>query len=365
MIISADKTEISLAKLINEALKTDKTVILESGNYELDGTIYMPDDSSLVLRDGAILKAKARAFDKAGCASVITNSDKQNGNRNVKICGGVFDGNNAFNRRENWKTGPCQGLLFDFVNVDGLELKNITAKNSESYHFRLGFVRNFVIENVTISDDLFTPCQDGIHVGGGCKNGVIRNIFAEKGSTNDDLVAFNADDVNYYCQNIGMRDADISDMLVENVTAEDCWTALRLLSVNHRIENVTVDGFTAGVREMGINCDACRYATDPLFSDEDHPAGVGNLKNITLKNFTLWHTTDKNRPLAVLETNAENLVIENFKRKTELDRCQKAATIRARNMCKTKLNLNGETLVLSQREEFESDLQKIDRMSLN
>ena len=77
-------------------------------------------------------------------------------------------------------------------------------------------------------------------MGGGCKNGVIRNIFAEKGSTNDDLVAFNADDVNYYCQNIGMRDADISDMLVENVTAEDCWTALRLLSVNHRIENVTI-----------------------------------------------------------------------------------------------------------------------------
>ena len=65
MIISADKTEISLAKLINEALKTDKTVVLESGNYELDGTIYMPDDSSLVLRDGVILKAKARAFDKA------------------------------------------------------------------------------------------------------------------------------------------------------------------------------------------------------------------------------------------------------------------------------------------------------------
>ena len=198
MIISAEKTGCSLAKLINGALKTDKSVILESGIYELDGTIYMPDDSSLVLRDGAILKAQDHAFDKAGCVSVITNSDKQNGNRNIKISGGVFDGNNAFNHRENWKTGPCRGLLFDFINVDGLKLQNLTAKNSESYHFRLGFVCNFVIENVTVSDDLFTPCQDGIHVGGGCQNGVIRNIFAEKGSTNDDLVAFNADDVNYY-----------------------------------------------------------------------------------------------------------------------------------------------------------------------
>lgn len=365
MIISAGKTGCSLAKLINGALKTDKSVILERGIYELDGTIYMPDDSSLVLRDGAILKAQDHAFDKAGCVSVITNSDKQNGNRNITISGGVFDGNNAFNHRENWKTGPCRGLLFDFINVDGLKLQNLTAKNSESYHFRLGFVCNFVIENVIFSDDLFTPCQDGIHVGGGCQNGVIRNIFAEKGSTNDDLVAFNADDVNYYCQNIGMRDADISDMLVENVTAEDCWTALRLLSVNHRIENVTVDGFTAGIREMGINCDACRYATDPLFSDENYPSGVGHLKNITLKNFTLWHTTEKNRPLAVLETNAENFIIENLKRKTELDRHPKAVTIRTRNMCETKLNLNGETLVLSQGEEFECDLQKIERISLN
>lgn len=75
--------------------------------------------------------------------------------------------------------------------------------------------------------------------------------------------------------------------------------------------------------------------------------------------------TEKNRPLAVLETNAENFVIENLKRKTELDRHPKAVTIRARNMCETKLNLNGETLVLSQGEEFECDLQKIERLSLN
>ena len=365
MIISADKTQGSLAKNINDALNSDKTVILEKGEYVLDGTVYMPDDSTLVLRDGAVLKAGAHAFDKAGCVAVITNADKRGGNRNVKISGGVFDGNNAFNQRENWKDGPCQGILFDFVNVDGLQLNNLTAKNSESYHFRLGFVRNFVIENVTISDDLFTPCQDGIHVGGGCRNGVIRNIFAEKGSTNDDLVAFNADDVNYYCQNVGMRDADISDMLVENVTAEDCWTALRLLSVGHRIENVTADGFNVGVREIGINCDACRYATDSLFSDAEYPSGVGNLKNVTLKNFTLWHTTEKDRPLAVLETNAENFVIENFKRKTERDRRPSACTVRARNMCETHINFNGKTSVLVERDSFVSDADTIEYLRLN
>lgn len=85
-----------------------------------------------------------------------------------------------------------------------------------------------------MSDDLFTPCQDGIHVGGGSANGVIKNIIATRGSTNDDLIAFNADDANWYCHNRGMKDAPIKNMLVENVKAEDCWTAVRLLSVVSR-----------------------------------------------------------------------------------------------------------------------------------
>ena len=46
-----------------------------------------------------------------------------------------------------------------------------------------------------------TMCQDGIHVGGGSHNGVIKNVFAKKGNPNDDLIAFNADDTNTYCQN--------------------------------------------------------------------------------------------------------------------------------------------------------------------
>lgn len=317
--------------------------------------LKLPSHSHIICDNDAVIFAGDGCFTGEGKRAVVTNSDYQGGNEDITVEGGVWDGNNKNNPRGSWMDGPNMGLLFSFFNVKGLTLKNVVMRNSESYHFRAGFVTDFLLEDILIEDDFFTICQDGLHIGGGCHRGVIRNLRAAKGSTNDDLVAFNADDANWYCHNRGMKDAPISDMLVENVYAEDCWTGVRLLSVKSEISNVTVRNFTAGVREMGINLDATRYAAHRIYNADDYPHGVGNLKNIRFENVTFWRTNAKKQlPLIVAETNAENFVITNFKRRKDLEdsRFENKFTMRIRNLARCCVSLNGEEKELAENEEL-------------
>lgn len=362
------------SSIIENALIKERELFFPKGKYLISKELILPSDTHLLLDKEAELFCMDNCFDKEGVRAAITNSDYENGNKNIIIEGGIFNGNNHNNRRETWNNGPCQGLLFSFFNVKGLTIKNVVATDSESYHFRIGFVTDFVFENILIKDSLLTPCQDGIHIGGGCGNGVIKNVFAEKGATNDDLIAFNADDVNFYCHNWGMKDAPIYNVSVENVSAEDCWSAVRLLSVTSRISNIHIKNLTAGIREMGVNMDAARYAADAIFSDNDYPEGVGFLENITLENFSLWHSKNtentwsenrEQRPLIVAETNCKNLVFKNFKRIKENEYDIPSPTCMIRNINDAEIIKNGEKINLKCKDTLTFNDEFIEKLEIN
>ena len=350
---------------IEKALNEYKNVYFPSGKYLITKPIKMPSNSKIKADKNAYIFAGDNCFNYDCCYGVVTNENLIDGNENIEIDGGIWDGNNKNNPRVNWRTGPCTGLLFNFMGVKGLTLKNIYAKNSESYHFRIGRTVDFLIENVEIYDEYLTMCQDGIHVGGGSHNGVIKNVFANKNNPNDDLIAFNADDINTYCQNFGMEDLPITNMLVDGVTAEDCWTAVRILSVKNAVENITLKNFKVGVRELGINFDAGRYSEDPQFKNEDYPNGVGFMKNITFENFTLWRTRDRDLPVNVLEQNGDNIKYINFKRLVEKDKSPSQPFMRFGYLKPSTIKYNDEVIDIKPSETFVITSSEVNEITLN
>ena len=265
---------------IKEALETEKELYLPAGVYVITEPLLIPSNRHLLLDKDAVILAADHCFDKAGILSMISNEDHVNGNENIIIEGGKIDANNLHNRREHWKYGPNSGLMFCFMRVNNLTVKNVICHNAETYNFRLNRVEDFLIEGITFTATHLTRCQDGIHLEGFCHRGVIRDITAEFGATNDDVLAFTADEaVDAYAHCKGVEDGPITDILVENVSAECCHSVVRLLSVEQEISNVTFRNISAGVRCHGLNADGSRHTADPIFKEEDYPKGIGNMKS--------------------------------------------------------------------------------------
>lgn len=286
--IGDGKTNCSPA--IAKALETETEIFFPAGVYAITEELLIPSNRHLFLDKDAVIFAADDCFNKTGVRAIITNADHENGNENIIIEGGKVDANNIHNGRKDWKLGPNRGLTYCFKRVKNLTVKNMISHNADSYNFHLCRVENFLIEDITFTSTHLPKCQDGVHVGGFCHHGVIRNIHAEYGCTNDDLLAFSADEIYSYIHNTGLEDGPISDILVENISAENCWSAVRILSVVSEISNLTFRNMKVGSRKHGINMDGSRRLESPLFVKEEYPKGVGKLKNIVFEDVTLWKT---------------------------------------------------------------------------
>lgn len=357
---------------IKKALEVETEIYFPAGVYVITEELLIPSNRHICLDKEAVLFAADHCFDKDGTRAMITNADHVNGNENIVFEGGKVDANNIHNGRENWKDGPNWGLTFCFMRVKNLTVKNLVSHNAETYNFRLNYVEDFIIEGITFTATHLTRCQDGIHLEGYCHRGVIRDIVAEYGCTNDDVIAFTADEaVDEYAHCKGVEDGPITDILVENVTAECCHSPVRLLSIDQEISNVTFRNISAGVRHHGINADGARYSADPLFQEEDYPKGIGNMKNILFENITLWRmdqvwkdeVLDKQGDCAltvvkpwslklkpapffnIFETKGD-ITIKNLVRDREKDCYPSSQFLRFANLYDTTVTVNGETFTM-------------------
>ena len=322
-------------------------ILIPQGIYCISDTLKIRSNTTVIADHGAKIAMKSASRRKRG-DFLLSNADVDAGNVNICIKGGIWDGNNT--SPENAKPdlmdkGGYSGAVLNFVNISGLRLENMVIANSVTYYVRMSQVQDFTIENIDLVSDHFGANQDGIHVGGGVKRGHIRNVRALSfGQTNDDMIALNADDSIERVENLDLvRDA-IEDLEIENIYTESCHTIIRMLSVTAPIRNVKIKNVYGGFRCYAINADAARYCRTPLFKDIDHPTGVGLIENVSIENFTCYPSKDlpngfggsafSGQPAIVLESNATNFTIENFK-------YQKAAgdqiALLARNIVDTKI----------------------------
>jgi len=324
-----------------------ENILIPQGIYNVSDTLKIRSNTTVTADRNAKIVMKSETRRKRG-DFLLSNSDVVNGNINIRITGGIWDGNNT--APENAKPdlmdkGGYSGTVLNFVNVNGLTLENMTVANSVTYYVRIGRVHDFKIDGIDFISDSFGANQDGIHVSGDVKHGTIRNIRAlSLGQTNDDMIALNADDSVERVENLDLiRDA-IEDIEIENIFTESCHTIIRMLSVTAPIRNIRFKNIYGGFRCYAVNADAARYCRTPLFMDADHSCGVGAIENVTFEDFTCFHsknlpegfggTASSQQPTIVLESNAKNLRFTNFKYlKEEND----SMALLTRNIVNTKI----------------------------
>lgn len=293
----------------------NRTVVIPPGTYLIRTSLLL--DSGTTVR--AARDAVIRLADGAGTSVdvfLLSNRDRRAGTRDLVIEGGIWDGNNPTNRRgDPKKTLPCYtGVAMNFINVQGLVLRQLVIRNPESYAIRACHLRDFRIEDIGFDFSALRPNQDGVHLNGFCERGVIRNLRAlSEHATNDDMVALNADDGDPrdWAFQQDMEYGPIRDITVENIHAPSAFSLVRILSNVSPIENVTIDGVVGGARFYVVNMDRWRF-----------PAGGGKIRNVTLRNFRVAKIFDNfspqaraaQRPMVHIQTAVENFRIEDFTR---------------------------------------------------
>lgn len=213
------------------------------------GTVYLSSppvcyliSRALIVHSGQTLladrNATIRLSDKAD-ALMLTNAGGAGGDRGITVQGGIWDGNNVnqtphdFSPQVPYDPGRFLGVLIRFNNVRNLRIADLTLKDPESFAVQLANVEQFTVEGIDFDYNLRRPNMDGIHLNGNCRYGRIANL---KGTTNDDMVALNADDGSI----AEMARGPISDIQVDGLFCDNGYTAVRLLSAGSPVSRVHI-----------------------------------------------------------------------------------------------------------------------------
>ncbi len=206
-------------------------------HYLISKTLKIHSGQTLIVDRNAIIKLADRA-----CVHMITNTDHIKGDSLITITGGIWDGNNITQTQEYHETHNGQvpynpdrylGVLFQFNNVSDLRIAELTLKDPETFGFQGGNLLRFTIENITFDYNLKRLNMDGIHIHGNCHQGRITNL---KGTTNDDLVALNADDGSMFEISRG----PITDIQIDGIWSDNGYRAVRLLSCGSPIKRIKI-----------------------------------------------------------------------------------------------------------------------------
>ncbi len=298
------------APVLQQALDRGGEVHLPAGLYRIGRTLRIGSDTRLRLAPGAVIRLADGAGPAAGAGGfLLTNRDPAAGDRNIAVEGGVWDGNNPGNPRG--PDGPRDsytGVALNFTKVRGLVLRGLTVRDPESFFLRIGETRDFAVEDMSLEAPHARPNQDGVHLGGFCGNGAIRRIRGVGAlCPNDDMVALNASDDVTRAINLGMREGPIRGIEVEDITAEDAYTFVRILSQDAPVEDVRIRGIRGGCRYHALNLNRWRF-----------PPGKGRIARVRIEDLEVVRRPSRKgtyaEALVHLTLAAQDLEILDFRR---------------------------------------------------
>lgn len=253
-------------------------------HYVVSKTLKINSGQTLVVDRNAVI----RLADHAG-AHLLTNSDHDNGNERITVIGGIWDGNNltqtmAYHEDRKNKDLPYDpnryiGVLMKFNNVTHLHIADVTFKDPETYAFLGGNLYQFTITNITFDFNLRKGNMDGIHIAGNSRHGRITNL---KGTTNDDLVALNADDYPIFELSVG----PISNIQVDGIWAENAHRAVRLLSCNSPVSKIKISNIFGTYQNEAII----------LSNHQVHPGCTSSFEDISISGIFSTNTKRTSAP---------------------------------------------------------------------
>ncbi len=264
-------------KLYGDGIHDDQPAIqemLDSGKSH----IYLPEPEkcyvigkTLLIHSNQELQldryTRIRLADNSNC-SMMENAEPEDWNENITVRGGVRDmnHNNQYPNPlhyPNPETGRTvsqdyaadnftherlfypkySGKCFRFNSIRGFQFSDITIVNPVLFGLQMAYVENFTVENLKFEYTEGSPKlwnMDGVHLEGGCRNGVVRNLH---GNCHDDTVAITSDDDIY---------GPIENILVDGIYADNAHSAVRLLSVKNPIRNVHITNVYGSYYVYGI-----------------------------------------------------------------------------------------------------------------
>ena len=240
------------------------------GTFVVSKPLCIGSDTHLVCSPRTVVRLK----DGANCPLIMNRSCAAGEDRNITVEGGVWDGNNVAQKRGRPRRPKMAGggdinQLTVFAGVRNLHLKGLTLKDSDSYSIELTDVADFVVEDIVFDCNDRTPNQDGVHVDGFARDGLIRNI---RGHTNDDLVALNSDEGSWRSPS-----NDIVNVTIDGLYGgDDGYTAVRLLSRNAHVENIVIRNIYGRFKYNGVSF--------THWAGKDHKPGMGHFDDILIEN---------------------------------------------------------------------------------
>lgn len=291
----------------------NKRIRIPEGTYRLGGQLTVDSDTEINADQNAVL-ILADGVMKGPKDFMISNRNWETGDRNISVRGGIWDYNNPGNvRGEMFDPNSITGTMMHFHTVTGLVLENLTLRDPECYYITTLDVRGFRIENILFDSPHLRPNQDGIHLGAGCEDGLIRGLRGTKGSPYDDVIAFSADNCMTRLQNLNLHCGDIRNIIAEDIDCPECHTIVRIASIDSTVENVVLRNIRAGATHFFLNLDATHKSRTPVvFPDEErYYTGVGHVKNLYVADCRIW-STDGTDPMIDVEENVENMVLRNI-----------------------------------------------------
>jgi hypothetical protein len=250
-------------KLIGDGIQDDGASIqklLDSGL----STVYLPQPSVnyLISRPLVIHSCQELKLDKytviklakgSDCV-MLTNDSHKDGNEHISVTGGIWDMQNHlqtpnplavppwyFDRSNGAAPVPYSpdhymGILMRFVNVKHFSLSGTMFRDPVTFCVQLAKISHFTVRDIVFDFKHFNPVphnMDGIHLDGDCHYGFIQNL---QGQTFDDLVALNADDDITESPHMG----PIDNIRIDGIYAKDCHSAVRLLSTDSLVGNISI-----------------------------------------------------------------------------------------------------------------------------
>jgi hypothetical protein len=321
----------------------ERLVVIPAGTYRIGATLRVRSGTHLIAHRAAHIRLADGAA-KNNRDFLLCNANFE-GDQNITVEGGVWDGNNRKNPRGPDAPTSYSGVMIDFRRMRGLRISGMTVRDPESYYIRLGECRDFLVDRIQFEAQHLRPNQDGVHLGGGCEDGEIRDLAAVGPyCTSDDIVALNADDACGRAQNLDLICGPIRRIRVENVTADTCHTFVRLLSVQSVIEDVIVTNVRGGCRVAAVNMDSCRDCLVKLFdpADPQYRGGVGDIRRVTFRHMRVWKGVGGGRgALLDMRSKIDGFVIEDLARPAELDGAPACATLACSEHAADRVEIEG------------------------
>lgn len=333
----------------------EREILIPAGTYVVDKPLKIPSARHIHAdAEARIIFIAAKPMTQSDF--LVTNADVEDGNEDITIEGGIWDGGfgHPFNQKSNdiYEINSTSGACMNFVTVKKLRLLHLTVANPVAYYIRTGRISDFEIRDITLTSEKKNSNQDGVHFSGFCRNGIVEDIRAlPKGQTNDDLLAFNADDGIQRQENRGLTSGPIENIVCRNIYAEDCHSAIRMSSITSAIRNIRIENINCGCRVYAINMDALRYCRVPLFREEAAPNGVGNVSDIVITNMTAFSTSRSTSPLICLEQHCNNFELINFNRPLDKDVCPERPLLTARYLTHQTIEADGQITVLTAKDQ--------------